>query len=284
MKKILSLFIISCFTLGLAHAQLTLPAPSPGAMVKQTVGLTDITINYSSPGVKGRKIFGGLVAFDQIWRTGANAATTIEFSRDVTIAGTKVAKGTYSIMTIPGTSEFTIILNKDLDVSEGSYKMDMDVVRIKAPVKACDMRERMTFIFSNFDDNGTSIDLEWETTRVSFMVKTDTDAQAMASISRETGRTWRTYNAAARYMLDNNKELETGMKYVDQSISLSNEWFNNWTKAELYNAMGRKADAYKYAVIAKELGDKNPDGFFYKDRVEKAIADWKPAAGTKGKK
>lgn len=267
-----------------AFAQLQLPQPSPTASVSQTVGLTTITIDYSSPGVKERKVFGGLVPYNEVWRTGANSATTITFSNDVTIGGTKVPKGKYSILSVPGAAEFTFIINKDIAVSVGSYKKEDDVVRVTAKPVSCEFRERMAFMFSNFSDQKTSVDLEWERTRVSFEVNVDTDNQAMSNIDRELGRSWRTYNAAARYLLDNKKELETALRYAEQSISLKEEWFNTWTKAQIMNAMSRQADAYRFALKAKEIGDKNPAGFFFKDQVEKAINDWKPAAGTKGKK
>lgn len=267
-----------------AFAQLQLPQPSPTASVSQTVGLTTITIDYSSPGVKERKVFGGLVPYNEVWRTGANSATTITFSNDVTIGGTKVPKGKYSILSVPGAAEFTFIINKDIAVSVGSYKKEDDVVRVTAKPVSCEFRERMAFMFSNFSDQKTSVDLEWERTRVSFEVNVDTDNQAMSNIDRELGRAWRTYNAAARYLLDNKKELETALRYAEQSISLKEEWFNTWTKAQIMNAMSRQADAYRFALKAKEIGDKNPAGFFFKDQVEKAINDWKPAAGTKGKK
>ena len=126
--------------------------------------------------------------------------------------------------------------------------------------------------------------MEWEKTRVSFNVTVDTDGQSKENIEKELGKTWRTYNSAARYHLDNNKDLATGMKYVDQSLGLKEDWFNSWTKAQIYAAMKQPADAYKWAMKAKELGDKNPSGFFYKSQVEKAIIDWKPTTDKKGKK
>jgi Protein of unknown function (DUF2911) len=283
-KKIITLFAVAAVSIASSQAQLQLPAPSPAASVKQTAGLTEITIDYSSPGVKGRTVFGDLVPYNQIWRTGANGATTINFSKDVTIEGTKVAQGKYSIFTIPGASEFVMILNKDVTASADSYKKEDDVVRINVKPRACEFRERLAFMFSNFSDNQLTVDMEWEKTRVSFTVNLDTDTQAKGNIDRELGRTWRTYNSAARYYLDNNKELETGLKYADQSISLKDEWFNNWSKAQILAAMNNKSEAYKFALKAKELGDKNVDGFFYKTQVEKAIVDWKSATPVKGKK
>ncbi|HMT29380.1 MAG TPA: DUF2911 domain-containing protein [Bacteroidia bacterium] len=288
MKKNLftSFAVIALSITGIQHssAQLQLPQPSPAASVTQTVGLTDITIEYSSPGVKGRSIFGGLVPYNQLWRTGANSATKISFSKDVTIEGNKVPKGKYSLFTIPMAGEFTIILNKDLNASADSYKKEEDQVRFNVKSKPSEMRERLTFMFSNFNDSQTTIDMEWEKTRVSFNVTLDTDAQAKENIDKELGKSWRTYNSAARYLLDNKKELETGMKYVDQSLSLKEDWFNSWTKAQLYSAMNNSAEAYKWAMKAKELGDKNPSGFFFKDQVDKAVVDWKPSSDKKGKK
>lgn len=288
MKKkiftILAFVAASTSAIQTASAQLQLPAPSPAATVTQTVGLTEISIEYSSPGVKNRTIFGGLVPYNEVWRTGANSATKISFSKDVTIEGTKVPKGKYSLFTIPMQNEFTVMLNKDLNASADTYKKEDELVRFNVKAKAVEPRERLAFMFSNFTDNQTSIDMEWEKTRISFNVMLDTEAQSMDNINKELGRTWRTYNSAARYHLDNKKDLPTGMKYVDQSLSLKEEWFNSWTKAQLYGAMNQTADAYKWAVKAKELGDKNPDGFFFKDQVEKAIVDWKPATDKKGKK
>ncbi|MFM8917300.1 MAG: hypothetical protein ACKOGP_06115, partial [Bacteroidota bacterium] len=119
--------------------------------------------------------------------------------------------------------------------------------------------------------------------RLVIPVMLDTDAQAMESISKELGRTWRVYNSAARYHLDNNKELEKGMTYVDQSIALKSDWFNHWTKAQIYAAMKNTTEAYRFALKAKELGDQATN-FWYKDDVETALVDWKPNAGTKGRK
>lgn len=282
-KKIFTIIALTFAGTQFSAAQLQLPQPSPAASVTQTVGLTDITIEYSSPGVKGRTVYGGLVPYNQVWRTGANAATKISFSKDVTIEGNKVPKGKYSIFTIPSATEFTVILNKDLNASADSYKKEDDQLRVVAKTKPCEFRERLAFMFSNFTDSQTSIDFEWDKTRVSFNVNVDTDAQAAENIDKELGRTWRTYNSAARYHLDNKKDLETGMKYADQSISLKEDWFNTWTKAQLYSAMNKPADAYKYAMKAKELGDKS-SSFFYKDQVEKALVDWKPSTDKKGKK
>ncbi len=278
-KKFSTRLLLAVFTSAFVlpvQAQLKLPAPSPGASVTHTIGLTEITIDYSCPGVKGRKIFGELVPFNKIWRTGANEATRITFSRDVMVEGQKVPKGKYAILTITKENGCTVIFSKNTDVSTDSYKQEEDLVRFEAKSAPAEMRERMTFIFSNFTESQATINLEWERTRISFNVTTDTDAQARENIDKEIGRTWRTYNSAGINHLDTNKELDKGMKYVDQSLALKEEWFNTWTKAQLFHAMGKSPDDFNWAMKAKTLGDKNPDGFFFKDNVEKAIVDWKP--------
>jgi len=280
---ILALIGLSFTNINLVTAQLQLPQPSPSATITQTVGLTEITIEYSSPGVKGRKIFGELVPYNAIWRTGANSATKISFSKDVTIEGNKVPKGKYALLSIPKETGFTMLLSKDINASADSYKQEEELVRFEVKSKPAEFRERLTFLFSNFSETQATVDMEWDRSRVSFNVMADTDMQSKENIDKELGKTWRTYNSAARYLLDSKKELETAMKYVDQSISLKEDWFNVWTKAQLYHAMNNGTEAYKFALKSKELGDKSTN-FFFKDQVDKAVAEWKPMAGAKGKK
>lgn len=286
MKNTLKCIALVLITLQLtnASAQLQLPQPSPKASVMQQIGLTDITIEYSSPAVRGRVIWGELLPFDQVWRAGANAATKITFSKDVTIEGTTVAKGTYSIFAFPGKTEWQIALNKDVTASEDSYKKENDVVRIKTTaVNTGVNRERLQYSFSDFDAENATINLEWEKMRVSFKVICATGKQAAENIDKTLSSTWNQYNNAARYYYDL-KDYAKAMEYVNQSIALSNQWFNNWVKAQILAAQGNAAEAYKHAVVAKELGDKNPDGFFFKTQVEKALVDWKPADTGKKKK
>ena len=268
-----SSFILFLFLSVGSYAQLQLPAPSSKATVSQTVGLTDISIEYNSPGVKGRVIFGDIVPFDQIWRTGANSSTKITFGKDVMIAGAKVAKGTYSIFTIPGKADWSIIINKNSTASTSEYKQAEDVVRVTAKPEVSPMRERMAFQIVDFDDSKATVSLEWDKTRVSFSVDCATDEQALENIKSSLGSTWRTYNSAARYMFDK-KDYETALKYANQSIQLSEEWFNVWVKATILSKMNKNKEAYELATKAKTLGDKNPDGFFFKDQVEEAIAKW----------
>jgi hypothetical protein len=148
-----------------AHAQaLEVPAPSPKARVEQRVGLTDFSLEYSSPAVKGRKIWGDLVPYDKLWRTGANAATKLTVSRDFTFGGKPVKAGAYALYTIPGKTSWTVILNTNANAGgTNGYDEKNDVARVTVKPTAAPMRERLTFIFSDASDDGVHLDLEWST-------------------------------------------------------------------------------------------------------------------------
>ena len=163
-------------TASSAFAQPELPRPSPSAKVSQVIGLTEITVDYSSPTAKGRTIWGGVVPYDQMWRTGANQATKITFSRDVTFGGKAVPAGTYALFTIPTKGAWTVILNKKADQTGTGrdYHADMDLVRFQIHPKAAPHRERLTFLFSDFTDDQGSLDLEWDKLRLSIPIKVAT--------------------------------------------------------------------------------------------------------------
>lgn len=151
------------------------PAASPAAKVMAQVGTTEVTVEYSSPGVKKRKIWGELVPHGKPWRTGANSSTKVTFSQDVEVAGKPVPAGTYSLLTIPAPKSWTIILNKNTGIGgniEGKYKQEEDVARFTATPARIPARERLTFIFSDVTEDSASLDLEWEKVRVSIPIKT----------------------------------------------------------------------------------------------------------------
>jgi hypothetical protein len=259
-----------------AAADMELPRPSPFAKVSQDIGLTTVTVDYSSPGVKGRKIWGGLVPYDKQWRTGANRATKITFSRDVTFAGKPVPAGTYALFTIPGKSDWTVILNKRADQAGtgADYKADEDLLRVQLRPKAAPFRERLAFLFSDFNDDKGSLDLEWEKLRLSIPIGVDTAKQAVASITKTLDEVWRQYANAARYMLENRKDYDAGLKYVDQSLALKEDWFNLFIKGQLLAAKGNYKEAHALAEKSFELGQKGPN-FFMEEDVKKALVDWK---------
>jgi hypothetical protein len=267
--------LVALIALPASAQQVQLPAPSPAAKVMQTVGVTDITVDYSSPGMKGRKIWGDLVPWDKPWRAGANASTKITFSKDVTFGGMPVAAGTYSVMAHPSQKGWMISLNKDLSLFQGKqYDATLDLVKVPATVSTIPERERLAYGFSNTTDTDTSLDLEWEKARVSVPIKVDTAAHVQANLKSAMDKSWRPYITGATYVAENSKDLDAALKYADISIAIDSNWYNNWTKAELLAKKGNYAEARKHAQVAWDLGQKAAN-FPAKDAVQKALADWK---------
>jgi hypothetical protein len=175
MKKI---FLLAAFSTMICFAeaqQLKTPAPSPLQTVKQEFGLSAVELSYSRPAVKGRTIFGGLVPYGKVWRTGANGATTISFGDDVTFGGQKISAGKYGLLTIPNAAEWTIILTKQLDVtSPAAYKQDQDVARVK--INATDLPfplESFLISFDNISPSSMDLIIGWDRTVVIVPITTD---------------------------------------------------------------------------------------------------------------
>lgn len=279
LRSLVPLFVCALALFARAPAsaqQLDLPRPSPGAKVSQTVGLTEISVEYSSPGVKGRKIWGELLPYDHLWRAGANAVTKVTFSRDVKVGGKPVPAGSYAFFAIPSKANWTLILNKDIGQAGtgANYKPELDLLRVSAKPQAIAMRERLAYQIIDFNDNRASLALEWEKIRVTMPIEVDTDAQVQAGLQAFIGDAWRPWNNAARYELETKKDYDAGLGYIEKSLALKEDWLNLWTKAQLLAAKGKYKDAYPLAQRADELGKKAPVFFFAED-VKKALAEWK---------
>jgi hypothetical protein len=258
-----------------ASAQLKLPAASPAAKVMQEVGVTEVTVDYSSPAVKGRPIWGALVPWEQPWRTGANQATKITFSRDVTFGGKPVPAGTYAIVSFPTQKGWTVALNKELGLFAGkTYSEKEDVVRVSATTAEIPHRERLAFIFSNTTEDATSLDMEWEKLRVSVPIQVETAAHAKANIQSALDGTWRAHANAARYIADSSKDYDTALKYATTSVAIQPTWYNQWIRADILARKGQYAEARKAAQASWDLGNKDPN-FFFRDAVSKALTEWK---------
>lgn len=253
---------------------LDLPAASPRATVSQTVGVTPITVDYASPGVKGRTVYGELVPFGTLWRTGANAATTIEFGTDVKVAGQAVPAGKYAVFTIPGKDKWTVILNKNPNQGgTRSYDQKLDAVRFEAKPEKSPARERMTFVFSDTTDTGTRLDLDWAGTRVAIPITVETAALVGKGIDGYTKGTARTLANAARYHKDAGN-LDRALALIDDALAVDETWFALWIKADTLAAKGDIKAAYPIAERAYALGQKD-EYFFWKDQIQKALEDWK---------
>src|ERR1043165_8299726 len=160
-----------------AQTAIETPAPSPKARVEQRVGITDVSIDYSSPGVKGRKIWGQVVPYDKVWRAGANAPTKLTVSRDFTFGGTAVKAGSYSVFVTPGKKTWAVALNTDLTATQDSHDDKNDVVRVTVTPQALPaVRERLLYMFTDTQDDRVNVDLEWERVRIRVPLTIDTKA------------------------------------------------------------------------------------------------------------
>ena len=228
--------------------QLRLPRVSPDQTLKQTVGLTDITITYSRPGVHNRQIWGALVPYDKVWRTGANDATTITFSDDVTINGQPLAKGSYSLHTIPGQNEWTIIFN-NVAKQWGSFNYDAtkDALRVKAKPESSPFHEWLTFEIPQLSADSATVAIAWEKIAVPFVVSTNTTQRVMSDVrsalSGAKADDWRTPFRAASYAIDNGLPIDDASKWLDQSLKANENINNLYLKARLQARQGDRTGA-----------------------------------------
>lgn len=259
-----------------ARAELALPAPSLKAKVMMTVGLTDIEVEYSAPAKRGREVWGKLVPYGQIWRTGANANTLIRFSEAVKIGGTQVEAGTYSVHSIPGKDAWTVVINRKTDGwGSESYDEKQDVVRASVKPSAGPQLERMRFVFEQADNAGVKLVLQWAGVSVPLPIELMTTAQVAKGVEAELGGQWRAPAQAARYYLEQEKKLDRAMELVNASIALKPTWYNQWTKARILNAQGKNAEARPLVEKALASGDDSGAFRFYSQQMKAALKDWK---------
>lgn len=278
LKNLSAAIVISAIASSSLNAQqvLKVPAPSPSQTVKQAFALSDVSVDYSRPGAKGRVIFGDVVPFGKVWRTGANGATKITFGEDVKVQGTAVPAGTYALYTIPNKDNWEVIIYKDLtlggDVS--NYKKENDLVRFTVPVKAInDKVENFTINFTDITSSTMNVELTWEKTRVVFNVVADIDAKIMKTIESSVINDGRPYFQAASYYYENDKDLVKASEWVDKAIAANPKAF--WMvllkakiQAKQKDSKGAIASAETVITLATEA--KNDD---YVTMAKKIIAE-----------
>lgn len=272
---LLVIFMIFLMMVEFCYAQqFSIPRPSPNASVSQTVGLTVVKITYSSPGVKGRTIWGELVPFDKVWRTGANECTKISFSTDVMLNGQEIKAGEYSLFTIPSLSEWSVILNKNTSLwGAMGYKEEEDVLRIKVKPKQADFKERMSFSIEDMTNNSANIILHWEKIKVPFTLTVDTNALLVDNARKALN--WQIPFQAASYCLTNNLDMEEGYNWVNVSISMNENYNNTSLKAQYLDKLGKKNDAIKTMEKALEIGknmERTPRNY---SQMENLLKEWR---------
>lgn len=227
---------------------LWLPTVSPGARVGQTVGLTQIEIVYHRPAVDGRALWGELVPWGQVWRTGANENTTITFSTDVTIEDQQLEAGTYGLHTVPGEEAWTVIFSRD-HRAWGSYAYDEanDALRVTTQPTEAAHQERLQFSFGELTERSATVHLRWGTLDVPFTVGVDTEATVLASIRDQLkglgAFSWIAPHEAAQWCLDHDTHLEEALAWADQSIQAEPRFANQSVRASLLRKLDRNAEA-----------------------------------------
>lgn len=264
-KKLLFAFTaIGALALGAldGHAQSipNLPRASQHAQVTQRVGITDITLVYSRPLVNGRKVWGGLVPYGQVWRAGANENTTIEFTDPVSIEGKPLAKGVYGLHMIPGENEWTVIFSKN-STSWGSfsYQQAEDALRVNVKPQGSESHEALTYDFADVKPDSAVVLLEWEKVAVPFKVNVDTHAIVQANLKDQlrTGAqyTWMSWDEAASYLVAEKYDYQDAVAYSDRSIQMEERFDNLLTKSMALEALGKKEDAAANRAKAMEMAN-----------------------------
>jgi hypothetical protein len=224
MNKVV-LFLLAIVATLTVEAQLATPAPSPASKIIQTVGLTEVTVDYSRPSMRGRTVFGDLVPYDQLWRTGANAYTTINFDTDATIAGSNVSAGTYAIFSKPGTDNWEVFFYTDSQGSGTPAKWEEDKVaaKIVVPVQKMEMPvETFTITIDDLTSNGAHLGIMWENTYVAVPFGVPTDATVMNSINKiMSGPNAGDYYAAAVYYASEGKDINKAKEWMDKAMSMT---------------------------------------------------------------
>ncbi len=281
MKKILSFFLSSILALSatVSVAQINTPAASPSAVISQGVGLGEVRIEYSRPSLKGRKMFGQQVPYNAVWRTGANKTTKLALSKDMEVNGHQVPAGDYALLTIPGPSEWTIILNKDADAwGSYTYKEANDVLRFKVKAtKLATPEEFFTITFGKFSAAQTEVIIRWENAQVSFEVKQDADKQVMADITSKMAASDinpMTYITAANYYFDTNRDLEKAYEWASKALETNKAFWVYHLRAKIAAKTGKCNVALKDAEIGLPLAQKanDPAYVLYFEQLKKTCA------------
>jgi hypothetical protein len=252
------------------------PAPSPTQTIKQDFGISSVELIYSRPGMKNRKVFGDLVPYGKVWRTGANSATRLKFADDVTIGGKALKAGEYAVFSIPNQDEWEIIINKGSANWGTEYKQADDVIRFTAkPMKLDQPVETFTMQFANIKPTSTELHIMWDKTAVAIPISMDVDSKVMAQINNVMNKDNRPYFQAAMYYMENGKDMNQALSWFDKAAEANpNAYWIHHQRANALAKMGKKAEARTAAQKSMELAreQKNDD---YVRLNEKLLTDLK---------
>lgn len=297
MRKLVLSGVTFCLAAQLATAQIKLPSPSPGATVMQTVGTTDLTVVYSRPSLKGRQPFSGdFVPTGKVWRTGANAATLFTTSTDLMVNGKTLTAGTYAIMSIPEQGNYTLIFNKNKGVTEATYKMEEDALRVNlTPSENSETIETFTIGFSDLTDSTANMNFMWANAKAVANLKVDVNTNTAANVDKavaEKPEDAAVLQAAASYNVSKGRNLEQSLTWIDKSIAMKETFRNLYVKSQILAKMGKYAEAVPLAQKAMSVGQASNDAAFpfFKEGIEKSLSEYSakapamPTVKGKGKK
>lgn len=246
--SVLSFFIAAGTFQAAAQTLLKLPEVSQRASISQRIGLTDITLVYHRPLVNGRKVWGGLVPYNQVWRAGANENTTIAFNTPVSVQGQALAAGTYGLHMIPGTDEWTIIFSRNHS-SWGSftYKQDEDALRVTVKPQPAEMQEALAYSFEDLKPDSTAVSMRWERLAVPFEVSVNEKEITMNSLRDQLRGgmqyTWEGWAEAANYSLANKVDLDEGLRWAGEAIKQEERYDTLMLKARILDAQGKGGES-----------------------------------------
>jgi hypothetical protein len=264
-----------------AQAQV-LPQASPAAEIRQVIGLTEVKVVYHRPSVKGRRVWGELVPYGVVWRTGANEATVVSFADDVTVNDLRVKAGEYALFTIPARSgEWTVVLNKNVK-SWGAtgFKDEDNVLTIRCKPRKIPFHETFEIEFENLGRSSGELLIAWERVAIPLTIKVEVDRKANENIDaaiRTAGTNWRVYANCADYCVRNGIRLGEARQWVDKALQIETKnFFPYWLKADLSALDGHFAEATKLAEQSLALGlAEQGEKFLYKKEIEESIQFWK---------
>lgn len=280
LRRLAVLFVLAAALSSPARADLKLPRVSPKATVTQTLGLTELGVVYSRPGVKQRTIWGDLVPYDKPWRTGANEATTFTCSDEIQFGGQKLPAGTYSLFTIPGRDGWMVALNSEKDLWGTDYKPEKDLFRIPVKPAEAPHEEWLRFSFENLGAETCDLVLRWEKLEVAVPIRADVNGRALAaardSIAILKPTDWRTPYQAASFAFNNDLAMDEGQQWLKRSLAIQPNFQNLTLQARWQMKLGDRTAAIATAKKAVAAGKAS------KDKVdtastEKLISDWTAA-------
>ncbi len=277
-KSILSTLFLSAALVASAQE---LPKPSPAATVNQRIGLTDITIEYSRPSAKGREVFGTLVKYNELWRTGANKATAITFSTEVKFGGTTVAAGKYSIFSKPGENEWVIMLNKETELwGTDGFDEAKNVATYKTNSQKIEKVETFTIAIDDLSDKSANLIIKWDGVRVSIPIEVEVDKYAMENVEKaikEQADDWNVMRNCATFLSSKNQN-DRALDLINKSLALKNDnWYSHYVRAEILGKLDRKKEAIESAQMALNMGAEQAKAanrpFNYAEMVENKIIE-----------